>query len=256
MLPQLRALTQATRPTALRHFVGQVFDDLTRLLGYLDAIDVAATTGQDAQPLFSIIHGEALSLSDLFEARRTEEFVTPILSEALESAAFAVRHELRRVFERELTRPDADADDEESARRARSGDAAEVLRNCFQQATVIVAHALDDAVSDVSLFGDIQVRRERSQRLCEDLTALLRLTRHTEQEFSPQALTLFVMRLQDFRLRSMRHLMQKDWAIIENFAAQVPNLHTERTVKIFLHQFGSYLEILLSHVRMRAVLAG
>lgn len=251
MLQQLRALTQATQPTPLRHFVGQIFSDLTRLLGYLDAVDAACATGGDAEPLFSIIQGEALSLGDSMEARRAEEYVPAQLSEALESAAFAIRHELRRVFDRELARAD---EAEGDARRARTLDAAEVLRNCFQQATVIVAHALDDAVSDVSLFGDIQVRREKSQRLCEDLAALLRLIRHTEQDFSPQALSLFVLRLQDFRQRSMRHLMQKDWAMVESFAAQVPALSSERAVKTFLHQFGSYLELLLSHVRMRAVL--
>ncbi|HEV3469941.1 MAG TPA: hypothetical protein VG148_11515 [Pyrinomonadaceae bacterium] len=252
MLQQLRALTQATQPTPLRHLVGQIFTDLTRLLGYLDAADAANATGQDPQPLFSIIHGEALALSDFVEAQRSEGYVTPPLAEALESAAFAIRHELRRVFERELA-PREEAEGE--GRRARSGDAAEVLRNCFQQATVIVAHALDDRVSDVGLFGDIQVRREKSQRLCEDLSALLRLIRHTEQDFSPQALSLFVLRLHDFRQRSMRHLMQKDWAMVEGFAAQVPSLRSERAVKAFLHQFGSYLELLLNHVRMRAVLA-
>lgn len=251
MLPQLRALTQATQPTPLRHFVGQTFSDLTRLLGYLDAADAASASGGDSQPLFSIIQGEALSLSDSMEARRTEEYVSGPLAEALESAAFAIRHELRRVFERELARPDtADSD----ARRARAGDAVEVLRNCFQQATVILARALDAAVSDVTLFGDVQARREKSQRLCEDLDALLRLIRHIEREYSQQAFALFVMRLQDFRLRSMRYLMQKDWAMVESFAAQVPGLRSERAVRAFLHQFGSYLEVLLSHVRMRAVL--
>ena len=104
--------------------------------------------------------------------------------------------------------------------------------------------------------SDIQVRREKSQRLCEDLDALLRLIRHVEREYSPQAFALFTMRLQDFRLRSLRHLMQKDWAMVESFAAQVPALRSERAVRDFLHQFGSYLELLLSHVRMRAVLAG
>jgi len=252
MLPQLRALTEAARPTALRHFVGHTFSDLTRLLGYLDAVDAAAASDADAEPLFSIIQGEALSLGDFIDSRRSEDYVDAPLAEALESAAFAIRHELRRVFERELARPDAaDAD----GRRARTGDAAEVLRNCFQQATVILAHALDPSVSDVSLFGDIQLRREKSQRLCEDLAALLRLIRHTEENYSPQALSLFVIRLHDFRLRSMRHLMQKDWVMIEGFAEQVPALRSERAVKTFLHQFGSYLEVLLNHVSMRAVLA-
>ena len=252
MLPQLRALTEAARPTALRHFVGQTFSDLTRLLGYLDALDSANASGEETGPLFSIIQGEALSLSDLFEARRSEEHLAGPFAEAMESAAFAIRHELRRVFERELMRGEVNGGE---SRRARAGDAAEVLRNCFQQATVIIAHALDPSVSDVSLFGDIQLRREKSQRLCEDLGALLRLVRHTEQHYSPQALTLFVVRLHDFRLRSMRYLMQKDWAMIENFAAQVSAQRSERAVKTFLHQFGSYLEVLLSHVRMRAVLA-
>ena len=252
MLQQLRALTQATQPTPLRHFVGQTFNDLTRLLGYLDAADAAAASGQDAQPLFSIVQGEALTLGDFMEAHRSEEYVPPQLAEALESAAFAVRHELRRVFERELARAD---EAEGEVRQARSNDAAEVLRNCFQQATVIIAHALDDAVSDVSLFGDIQVRRERSQRLCEDLSALLRLIRHTEQNFTPQALSLFVLRLQDFRQRSMRHLMQKDAETCQNFIDGLALLTDRRSLRLYLHRFTCYLEILLKHVSMRSVLA-
>ena len=251
MLPQLRSLTEATRPTALRHLVAQAFSDLTRLLGYLDAVDSSSASGEDAGPLFSIIQGEALALGDYFDARRADEHLTPPLAEALESAAFAIRHELRRVFERELPRAS-----EGEARATHLADATEVLRNCFQQATVIVAHALDPSVSDLSLFGDIALRREKSQRLCDDLGALLRLVRHTEEHYSPQALTLFVVRLHDFRQRSMRYLMQKDWAMIEGFAAQVSAQRSERAVKTFLHQFGSYLEVLLSHVRMRAVLSG
>jgi hypothetical protein len=253
LLPQLRALTEAAQPTALRHFVGQTFSDLTRLLGYLDAVDSASASGEDAGALFSIIQGEALSLSTYMDSHRAEEYLAGPLAAALESAAFAVRHELRRVFERELARA---GEDDGDAARTITIDATEVLRNCFQQATVIIAHALDPSVNDVGLFGDIQLRREKSQRLCEDLGALLRLVRHTEQHYSPQALTLFVVRLHDFRLRSMRYLMQKDWAMIEGFAAQVSAQRSERAVKTFLHQFGSYLEVLLSHVRMRAVLAG
>lgn len=255
MLAQLRALTEATHPTALRHFVGQTFADLTRLLGYLDALDSASASGEETGVLFSIIQGEALSLSDLLDARCTDDHLTKPLAEALESAAFAIRHELRRVFERELARA-GEADSGGFEARTITADATEVLRNCFQQATVIIAHALDPSVNDVSLFGDIQLRREKSQRLCEDLAALLRLVHHTEQHYSPQALTLFVVRLHDFRLRSMRYLMQKDWVMIEGFAAQVSAQRSERAVKTFLHQFGSYLEVLLSHVRMRAVLAG
>lgn len=251
MLPQLRALAQAAEPAPLRHFVGQVFGDLTRLLGYLDAMEAAASSGEDVGALLSIVQGEALSLSDFLEAGRAEQPPDGQLAEGLEGAAFAIRHELRRVFEREQA-PAAEAD----GGRAATADAAEILRNCFQQAVVIVAHSLDPRVSDVSLFGDIELRRERSQLLHEDLDALLRLVRHTEEHYSPQALSLFVVRLHDFRQRSMRYLMQKDWAMLEAFAAQVSAQRSELAVKTFLHQFGSYLEILLGHVRMRAVLAG
>ena len=95
MLPQLRSLTEAARPEALRRFVEQTFNDLTRLLGYLDAVDAAAASGRDAGPLFSIIQGEALSLSASVEAARSEEYLAGPLAEALESAPFAIRHELK-----------------------------------------------------------------------------------------------------------------------------------------------------------------
>ncbi|HYE12984.1 MAG TPA: hypothetical protein VD968_00930 [Pyrinomonadaceae bacterium] len=209
-------------------------------------------TPDEALPLFSIIQGEALSLCAFMEAHRGEPYVAPGLAEAIDSAAFATRHEMRRVFERELARL---ADDTEADKRASVADAHEVLRNCFQQATALIANSLDSRVSDVKLFGDVQVRRERSVQLCEDLNALLRVMRHVEEDFSPQAVTLFVMRLQDFRLGSMRYLMQKDWAAIEAFLAQVPTLHSERKIKTFIHQFSGYLEVLLGHVRMRSVLS-
>lgn len=254
MLPQLRALAESAHPAPARRVAVQAFSDLTRLLGYLDAVDSAGTNGEDVGPLLSIIQGEALSLGDFLDAARAGEQPDRPLAEALESAAFAIRHELRRVFDREL-RPAATAAGGDVARHA-DADTTEVLRNCFQQAVVIVAHALDPGVSDVSLFGDIELRRERSQLLYEDLSALLRLVRHTEQHYSPQALSLFVVRLHDFRQRGMRYLMSKDWVVIENFAARVSSQRSERAVKTFLHQFGSYLEILLGHVRMRAVLAG
>jgi hypothetical protein len=249
---KLRALLFATSPAPLRDFLDRAFKDLARLLGYLDVLENTLGTGgssDEARQLFSVVHAEALSLSGFLESQRTEAHVDGALAAALDTVTFAVRHELRRVFEHEL-HPEEGADE-----RALLTDAHELLRNCFQQVTVILAHALDPSIEEVTLFGASEERRAKSLQLCADLADLLRVTQQAERECNHPSVSAFAQRLAEFRAGSMRHLMQKDWVTIENFVEQIPALRKEGEIKDFLHRFRCYLEVLLGHVKMRSVLA-
>ena len=256
MQPQLLSILESIDHDATREFIRGVFEDLRRLLGYLDGVKLAvgeSNTADDAPFIFEVVRCEALATAGGLDYFCACLEAPDELSEELERVSFAVRHELRAVFERLL--PAARVADGAGEARTILSDAHDLLRNCFEQSTVSLARAFNPGVDAADLFEDIRAKRDNSLRLYEDLDALLRSARYAEWHDGAEALVNFSERLELFRAESMRHLMQKDWAMVESFAAQVPSLRSERAVKTFLHQFGSYLEVLLSHVRMRAVLA-
>jgi hypothetical protein len=256
MQPQLRDIVEGIRPAETREFVRGVFEDFGRLLGYLDSVRPLVGAGgaaDDAHFIFEVLRCEALAAAgglDYFCACLD----TPTeLSEELERTSFAVRHELRAVFERML--PSAlDAARADDA-RARLADAHDLLRNCFEQSTVSLARAFRPGVDAAELFEDIRAKRDNSLRLYEDLDALLRSARHAEWHEGAEALVNFSERLELFRAESMCHLMQKDRETCEGFLDGLAALHDRRGLRLFLHRFSCYLEILLKHVGQRSVLS-
>ncbi|HWW76873.1 MAG TPA: hypothetical protein VNZ44_15850, partial [Pyrinomonadaceae bacterium] len=105
MQPQLRKVVEGIEPAATRQLVAGVFDDLRRLLGYLDSVKALTTAGatyDDASFIFEALRCEALAAAgglDYFCACQPE---ATELSEELERMSFALRHELKAVFERIL----------------------------------------------------------------------------------------------------------------------------------------------------------
>jgi hypothetical protein len=255
MQPQLRDIIDGIRPAETREFVRGVFEDLGRLLGYLDSlrpvIDGGAT--DDAHFIFEVVRCEALAAAgglDYFCAC----LGTPNeLSEELERTSFAVRHELRAVFERIL--PCALESAEAGDTRSRLADAHDLLRNCFEQSTVSLARAFRPGVDAAELFEDIRAKRDNSLRLYEDLEALLRSARHAEWHEEAEALVNFSERLELFRSESMRHLMQKDRETCQGFVDGLATVRDRRGLRLYLHRFTCYLEILLKHVGQRSVLS-
>jgi hypothetical protein len=177
------------------------------------------------------------------------------LSEELERTSFAVRHELRAVFERLLPTAQAAADAGEA--RTIIAEAHDLLRNCFEQSTVSLARMFRADVGAADLFEDIRAKRDNSLLLYEDLDALLRSARYAEWHDGAEAPVNFSERLELFRAESMRHLMQKDRESCQNFidGLTLPLPGDRRSRRLYMHRFTCYLEILLKHVSMRSVLA-
>lgn len=256
MQPQLREIVAGVETAATRDFVRGVFQDFARLLGYLDKVKTIIRAGgsaDDAGFVFEVVRCEALAAAgglDYFCACLGEP---DELSEELERTSFAVRHELRTVFERVL--PGARGSGGAGDARSRLADAHDLLRNCFEQSTVSLARVFRPGVDAAELFEDIRAKRDASLRLYEDLGALLRSARHAEWHGGAEALPVFAERLELFRAGSLRHLMQKDREACEGFADGLDGLRDRRALRLHLHRFTCYLEILLKHVGQRSVLS-
>ena len=258
MQPQLISILESIEHEDTREFVHRVFEDLRRLLGYLDGVKEAVGrvgTFDHALFIFEAVRCEALATAgglDYFCACLDAD---DELSEELERVSFAVRHELRAVFERLL--PCAQTAAETVEARTLLAEAHDLLRNCFEQSTVSLARAFRTDVDAADLFEDIRAKRDNSLRLYEDLEALLRSARYAEWHDGAEALVNFSERLEFFRAGSMRHLMQKDQETCRDFidGLTLPMLSNRRSLRLYMHRFTCYLEILLKHVSMRSVLA-
>jgi hypothetical protein len=256
MQPQLRTIVEGIDPAETREFVRGVFNDLNRLLGYLDSVKAIFRAGgaaEEAHFIFEAVRCEALAAAGGLDYFCACLEAPDELSEELERTGFAVRHELRLVFERIL--PGAACAEGREAARARLADAHDLLRNCFEQSTVSLARIFRPGVDAAELFEDIRAKRDNSLRLYEDLGALLRSARHAEWHEGAQALVLFSERLELFRGESMCHLMQKDRETCQSFIDGLSSLRDRRSLRLYLHRFTCYLEILLKHVGMRSVLS-
>lgn len=254
MQPQLSAILARIENEEVGELLCGVFADLNRLLGYLDG--VAAALRLDEKPdeaffLLDAIRSEGLATACGLDSSCGDAELPAELSEELERTCFALRHELRTVSERILPGPEAEAEEA----RVRLKDAHDLLRNCFQQSIIALARVFDPALDGAHLFRDLRAKRDNSLRLYEDLSALLRITRHTLWRGDEDARQLFAERLEDFRDGSLQYLMQKDCDACLGFVADFDAARRTGGMSFFLHRFSCYLELLLKHVSMRSVLA-
>ena len=256
MQPQLLSILESIEHDPTREFVRGVFEDLRRLLGYLDGVKEAVGSGGSAEQahfIFEAVRCEALATTGGLDYFCACQPAPDELSEELERTSFAVRHELRAVFERLL--PSAQTATEADEARTLLSEAHDLLRNCFEQSTVSLARAFRADVDAADIFEDIRAKRDNSLRLYGDLDALLRSARYAEWHGEAEALVNFSERLELFRTESMCHLMQKDRETCQNFIDGLVLLSDRRSLRLYLHRFACYLEILLKHVSMRSVLA-
>jgi hypothetical protein len=258
MQPQLISIVESIQHGATREFVRGVFEDFRRLLGYLDGVRQAVGSSRGAADqalfLFEAVRCEALATAGGLDYFCVCQEAPDALLEELERVSFAVRHELRAVFERML--PAAQAAGETAEARELLSESHDLLRNCFEQSTVSLARTFRADVDAADLFEDLRIKRDNSLRLYEDLDALLRSARYAEWHDGAEALVNFSERLELFRAESMRYLMQKDQEACRDFidGLTLPLIGNRRSRCLYLHRFTCYLEILLKHVSMRSVL--
>jgi hypothetical protein len=241
--------------TRIRRVVGTVFQDLLRLLECLSIIEGylrQVHSAEETLAFFQLIRDETRSLIEFIKtgALNCNE-VSGQLADTLDGLAFALSHDLRRVFEGEY---ETDVESSAYVILGRVHRAHDVLTNCLQQSTVSLALVYEPALSVTQLFNNTERRYRQSLKLCSDLECL----RYLVQEFVAGSTTAGELNesLEIFRRESLEFLMYSDWPQFESFCERIsvsgedPSSLTE-----VLHQFLCYLETLVRQVKMRAVLA-
>jgi hypothetical protein len=258
---QVTVLTNSIRDEAVRLAVGKVLTDLVFLLDYLSLVAGPRDLGgmKEVVAILNAARGEAYSLVSFIENHALRlDGLDDLLSETLDSSAYAINHEVRRIFDGELAELDLEEDNQET--RWTILHAQGVLTNCFQQCMVNLVHMFDASLTDAGLFQDWQSRRESSLILYHDLSELILLIEASEQDslkyFPEVSLDDLEERLLSFREGSMQSLMYKDWQQYETLSDEIiKSVRNGERPADLLHQMGCYLKTLLAHVKARAVLA-
>lgn len=244
--------------TPIRDLVGNVFQDLLRLLDCLSVVEGHLRQVENAEvtfAFFQLIHDDAFALVNFIRSNGLNPAVMgDELAETLDGIAFAVHHDLQRVFDRGPGLSFTDKPPQVVV--GKLFRAHDVLTNCLQQSTITLAMLFDSNLIGAKLFNNSDIRYRQSLQLCQELSELIELVDNSEKASVTTELTTLKYRIERFRNESMECLMYSDWPQFESFCERI-NFWKTQSVELLtiLHQFRCYLETLLGQVRMRNVLA-
>jgi hypothetical protein len=258
-IPNLQArvtqLIESMGDVVLKLSASRVMNNLVFLLDYLSIISDDRPRESEAVneilSILEIVREEADSLVTYVEGHALKLHGTEgTLADTFDCTAYAIKHEVRRIFDGELALVQFQELDHEGW--AALVHARGVLTNCFQQCLITVARAFDNTLTVANLFEDWQARRDNSLILYHDLGVLIAQVKIAQQG----SLVEIVEQLTLFREGSMQYLMYKDWQQYEMFTDQIISLIANgENPDEQLHHLGCYLETLFGHVKSRAVLA-
>ncbi len=253
--PQIDSIVTDISPLLLQQTVRRVFDDLIRLLDCLRMIGTSLHQVGETLALFELINLEARALVEFTktEGLRVAQ-VNERLYDAFDGLAYAIGHDVRRVFESELQALSADEPGHLAV--GKISHAHGILTNCLQQSIITLAQVFDPRLDGRQLFNDSKTRCKQSLILCRDVWTIIKLMRRAGDRPDKNVLDLIVSEVKAFLNGSMQYLMYKDWEQFETFAHQLISATGEQAdVGPLLHQFLCYLETLLGEVKMRAVVS-
>lgn len=204
--------------------------------------------------ILEVLQFEIRYLIELIEGRTMQTpGISEQLVETLAGVSYGMSHDVKRVFERELT----------SNIRTKSIPVVYgkilhshgLLRNCFQQTLITLLQVFNPKLDPIQLFDDFEQRLQQSLLLCNDLSSLMRAVKEAQSHSTSEALNALVGKAIEFRDGSMQYLMYRDWRGYEHHSlALITCIQCNFDATDLLHQFGCYLELLYSHVKLRAVL--
>jgi hypothetical protein len=236
----------------------ELFAHASRLLGHVRRVRLEFEQDGEAGVVPLLLRKLRVESRHLLTMIETAELRVEELGDALretfDSVAFAMGHELRRVYEVELARLDGPPGAGLSA--AAAVRACGLFENCFQQSVITLAQAFDPAVTGVAVFDDYKERRDQSLRLRAELSALTARVKAWEAGAGMLANVSVLRHVRRFRYEHMHLLMYRDWEEFEGFADALED-HYESPEQFAhsLHSFTCYVETLCQQVSLRAVLA-
>lgn len=255
---KLAPLLEGIGADDVRELVREVFAYVSRLLGHVGEARAELERDESSAavpPLLRQVRVESRHLLTVIETGelRVEELGDE-LRDTLDSVAFAMGHELRRVYEVELI-----ALDEAAGKRVSPAVAVRacgLFENCFQQAVITLAQAFDPAVTGVSIFEDYKERREQSLSLLAELSALVAKVKRWEIGDGLLGNVSVLRQVRRFRYQYMHLLMYRDWEEFEAFTdALEERYESPDEFAAAIHAFACYVETLYQQVSLRSVLA-
>jgi hypothetical protein len=253
----LHALAARLTPDELGEDILNLFSAFMRSLGHLRFVEYSLRKDghlKQLLPVFALVHDETRELLDLLENRALHvEGAGRGIIDALDGTAYAIRMELRKVYEHELVGLCALAHPQQVY--AKVENAHGLLRDCFQQSVVALAQSVEPGLDGSRLFTSFSTRLEQSLALRRDLWRLLEQVRRTGGEVGPYPKAMLLERLAAFSAGSLRFLMYKDWDSFERFVEDVESALSESELQTVLHRFEAFLETLFGQVNIRAVLS-
>jgi hypothetical protein len=250
------ALAQIEDPT-VQEIAETLFGEIVRVFGRLTLIENnlhKLDTLLENLSLLDVLQFEIHNFVDFLEneAMRSEA-VNGKLHDVLDGICYGISHDLKRIFERDLT--GGIRDQSTPIVYGKILHAHGLLTNCFQQSVITLMQVFNPSLDPLQVFDDFEERVRQSLTLCNDLSSLMRVTRQAEAENTPDALHLVVQDTLKFRDGSMHYLMYRDWRGYEKLALSlIASIEANHDSRDLLHQFSCYLEVLYGHVKMRAVL--
>jgi hypothetical protein len=255
--PPLVQLSYSVKPETLASGLLHIFVGIARCLNYLRLIEDDLRSDRplkESLSLFTLVHEEARSLLSFVESQLTKiEGIEESVFNALDGMVYAISMELRKVFKYELLSLSSLRN--ASQLYAKVENSHGLLRDCFQQSTLALAHVFNPDIDGTEIFSVFQTRLEQSVTLCKDLWFLKQLVKKEEKDEGRRSVASLIEKLRAFRDGSMRYLMYKDWEAYERFVEELATARGETEIKPQLHRLGCYLETLFGQIRMRAVLA-
>jgi hypothetical protein len=234
-----------------------VFSEIVRVFGRLTLIETnlhKLDTLLENLSLLDVLQFEIHNFVDFLENEAMKsEAVNGKLHDVLDGICYGISHDLKRIFERDLT--GGIRDQSTPIVYGKILHAHGLLTNCFQQSVITLMQVFNPSLDPLQIFDDFEERVRQSLTLCNDLSSLMRVARQAEAENTPDALRLVVQDTLKFRDGSMHYLMYRDWRGYEKLALTlIASIEANHDSRDLLHQFSCYLEVLYGHVKMRAVL--
>jgi hypothetical protein len=254
---RLVQLAHGLTPEDLGEDLLGIFQSFSRLLALLRFVELSLKG--DAQlkrllPVFTLVNEETRALLDFIEGRALRvEGVERGTSEMLDGTAYAVRMELRKAFEHELTGLCSVRQPPQLF--AKVENATGLLRDCYQQSVVALAQSFEPGLDGGALFRSFTTKLEQSLELRRELWGLVVLVARASADGGEPPATSVLEALAAFGEGAQRYLMYKDWESLERFTEEVESARDAGELSRTLHRFEAYLETLFGQVNMRAVLA-
>ncbi|HEX8147070.1 MAG TPA: hypothetical protein VF591_07830 [Pyrinomonadaceae bacterium] len=254
---RLVGLAHGLTPEDLGEDLLEIFQAFSRLLALLRFVEDSLkgdTQLKRLLPVFTLVHEETRALLDFIEGRALRvEGVERGASEILDGTAYAVRMELRKAFEHELTGLCSVRQPPQLF--AKVENATGLLRDCYQQSVVALAQSFEPGLDGGTLFRSFTTKLEQSLELRRELWGLVMLVARASADGQEPPATRVLEALNAFGEGGQRYLMYKDWEALERFGEEIDSARDAGELSRTLHRFEAYLETLFGQVNMRAVLA-